>query len=75
MADTTERFVVNGAGDRVAVLIEVADYLKLLDAAEELESIHAFEAAKSTVDVEVIPFEQAVREIEHARECALTSGP
>lgn len=68
MGITAERFVVNDAGDRVAVLIDIADYLELLDAAEELESIRAFDAATSHPSIEAIPFWQAVREIEHVRE-------
>jgi len=68
MTISTERFVVDAAGDRVAVLIDMAEYLKLLEELEELESIRAYDAAKSDSQAEVIPFEQAAREIERSRE-------
>jgi hypothetical protein len=68
MTLSTERFVVDEAGDKVAVLIDMAEYLKLLEELEELESIRAYNAAKADAQAGVIPFEQAVREIEHARE-------
>lgn len=42
-------------------------YVELLEAQEELESIRAFDEAKSSGD-EAIPFSQAVKEIEGARE-------
>lgn len=68
MTISTERFVVDEAGDKVAVLIDMAEYLRLLEEIEELESIRAYDAAKADTQAEVIPFEQAVREIEHFRE-------
>lgn len=42
------------------------DFQKVLEELEELESIRAYDAAKASGD-EVIPFEQAVREIEEKR--------
>ena len=39
---------------------------ELLDAAEELEAIRAYDAAKAT-DEEAVPFEQATEEIERER--------
>ena len=68
MTTSTERFVVNDAGDKVAVLIDMADYVRLLEDLEELESIRAYDAAKADPHAESIPFEQAVREIERTRE-------
>jgi len=67
MDATQDRFVVDDHGNRTAVLIAVERYLELLDAAEELASIRAYDDAKSSGD-EVIPFSQAIREIEDARE-------
>ncbi len=60
-----ERYVVDENGSRVGVLLGIDDYRRLLEELEELESIRAYDAAKASKD-EVIPFEQAVAEIEHA---------
>ena len=60
-----EQFVVDASGNRTAVLLDVKRYNELLEAQEELESIRAYDAAKSTGD-EVIPFSQAIKEIEGA---------
>ncbi len=58
-----ERYVVDEKGDRVGVLLDIKDYRKLLAELEELECIRAYDAAKAFSD-EIIPFEQAVDEIE-----------
>jgi len=58
-----ERYVVDENGSRVGVLLGIDDYRRLLEELEELESIRAYDAAKTSGD-EVIPFEQAVAEIE-----------
>ncbi len=63
MATVNEGYVVDEDGARVGVILPIEDYRKLL---EELESIRAYDAAQSSGD-EVIPFEQAVREIEQDR--------
>lgn len=63
MPTVNEGYVVDEDGARVGVILPIEDYRKLL---EELESIRAYDAAKSSGD-EVIPFEQAVREIEQDR--------
>lgn len=67
MSVNKERFVVDESGNRTAVLIEVERYFELLEAQEELESIRAYDDAKSSGD-EAIPFAQAVKEIEGKRE-------
>lgn len=60
-----ERYIVNENGDRTGVILDIADYQQLLEL-EELECIHAYDAASASND-EVIPFEQAIAEIEQAR--------
>lgn len=64
--DLKERFVVDESGNRVAVLIDIDEYQRVLEALEELESINAFDEAKASND-EVISFDQAVNEIESQR--------
>jgi len=61
-----ERYVVDKKGSKVGIFLDIKDYHKLLEELEELESIRAYDAAKTSGD-QVIPFEQAVTEIEQAR--------
>jgi hypothetical protein len=61
--DLKERYVVDEAGNRIAVLIDIEEYQKVLEALEELESISAYDEAKGSND-EIIPFDQAIEEIE-----------
>jgi len=50
----------------VSVLLDWEDYRGLLEELEELESIRAYDAAKASGD-EVIPFEEAVEEVQDNR--------
>ncbi|WP_457653858.1 hypothetical protein [Rhodocaloribacter sp.] len=63
---TPTRYVTDSQGRRVAVILDLAYYEQLLDAAEELEDIRAYDEAKASGE-EAIPFEQAIREIEQQR--------
>jgi PHD/YefM family antitoxin component YafN of YafNO toxin-antitoxin module len=63
MVPVKERYVVDEHGNRIAVLLDIEDYRNLLAEIEELESIRAYDAAKASDD-RVVPFEQAVAEIE-----------
>ena len=66
MPTVNEGYVVDENGARVGVILPIEEYRKLMEELEELESIRAYDAAKSSGD-EAIPFEQAVREIERDR--------
>lgn len=66
MIQFKERYIVDSEGNRVGVVLDMKDYLRILEALEELESILAYDAAKASSD-EIIPFEQAVAEIERNR--------
>jgi hypothetical protein len=61
-----ERFIVDEKGQRIGVLLDIADYQRLLEELEELEAIRAYDAAKASGD-EVVPLEQAMAEIENDR--------
>jgi len=50
-------------GNGIGVVLDIEDYHRLLQELEELDSIRAYDTAKASGD-EVIPFEQAVMEIE-----------
>jgi hypothetical protein len=67
MATRAERFLVDEEGHRLGVVLDMAEYREILEDLEELESIRAYDAAKASGD-EVIPFEQALREIQRPRE-------
>lgn len=67
MALPKHRFVVDDKGEKTAVILDIVEYKKLLEEAEELEAIRAYDAAKAAGD-EAIPFEQAVTEIERDRQ-------
>jgi hypothetical protein len=66
MISIKERYIVDESGSRVGVVLDIADYRKLLEELEELESIRAYDAAKASGD-KAVPFEQAVVEIEQNR--------
>ena len=57
------RYLVDAHGKQAAVLVEIEQYRALLEAAEELSAIRAYDAAKASGE-EAIPFEQAIEEIE-----------
>ena len=63
MLSVKEQYITDENGRRVSVVLEISAYQKLLEELEELESIRAYDQAKSRDD-EAIPFEQAVEEIE-----------
>lgn len=65
MAVHKQRFVVDDSGKRTAVLLDIEEYEKLIDDAEELDTIRAYDTSKA-IKAEAIPFEQAVSEIERA---------
>ena len=60
---TAAKYVTDNVRTRIGVLIGIDDYHRILEDVEELASIRAYDAAKASGD-EVIPFEQAVKEIE-----------
>jgi len=65
--ELNERYVVDETGSRIAVLIDIEEYRKVLEALEELEAISAYDEAKASCD-EIVPFEQAIKEIESQRQ-------
>ncbi len=67
MITWTERFIVDEHGKGIGVLLDIADYRRLLEELEELEAIRAYDAAKAAGD-EVLPLEQALAEIEQERQ-------
>ncbi len=63
MLPIKEKFIVDENGNQVSVVLDIADYHRLLEEMEELADIIAYLKAKALGD-EFIPFEQAIAEIE-----------
>lgn len=66
MAIPKHQFIVDDSGEKKAVILDMDEYRQLMEEAEELEAIRAYDAAKADAD-EAIPFDQAIREIEQGR--------
>ena len=64
MAITT--FIINEKGKRISAVVPIKKYEQLLQEAEELEDITAYDRALSR-KMEFIPLEQALKEIEANR--------
>lgn len=58
-----ENFVTDSKGKKIAVLLPIKDYNKILDELEEFENIKAYDKAMSR-KLEFIPLNQALKEIE-----------
>jgi hypothetical protein len=61
-----KKYVTDRRGQKIGVVLTMEDYKKVLAHIEELESIRAYDAAKTSGD-EAIPFHQAIQEIERSR--------
>ena len=60
------RYIVDENGKRTGVILSVEEYERLIEELEELEDVRAFDearAAREKGDDEVIPLDQAMREI------------
>ena len=66
MVNAKEKYVTDDQGNRIAVLLEVEEYRRLLNALEELESIRAYDTAVA-VREDAIPFDKAVEELKRDR--------
>jgi hypothetical protein len=65
MSTNRDQFVIDESGNKTGVLVDIHRYSELLEAEEELESIRAYDEAKTSND-EAIPFAQAIKEVEGA---------
>lgn len=63
MNQFNEKYIVNDKGKRIGAVLDILEYQKILEELEELESIRAYDAAKTSKN-EVISFEQAINEID-----------
>ena len=60
---TEPRYVTDASGNRIGVILDLAEYATLLDALEELDAVRAYDTAKAD-ERDVIPLEQALAKIE-----------
>ena len=60
------QFLTNEKGEKVAVVIGIEEYEKLLEELEDLEDIRAYDEAISSGETP-IPFEQALAEVTRSR--------
>jgi len=67
MSSVKERFLVDEAGNRVAVVVSLEDYRQLVADVEELDAIRAYDEAKASGE-RSIPFVQAIAEFERRPE-------
>lgn len=64
------RYVTDEKGERVGVILGIEEYERLLEALEDLEDLRAADEALREIERgedEVIPWEQAKKEIEEER--------
>lgn len=66
MGAIKQQFIEDKEGNRIAVLMPIDQYNKLLEQLEDVSDIRAYDAAKAEND-DIIPFDQAVKEIEKKR--------
>jgi PHD/YefM family antitoxin component YafN of YafNO toxin-antitoxin module len=66
MQATRPRYIVDEKGKKVAVVLEIAEYERLIDRLEELSETVAYLDAKLEGG-EAIPLDQAMEEIERER--------
>ncbi|MCA1728649.1 MAG: type II toxin-antitoxin system Phd/YefM family antitoxin [Actinobacteria bacterium] len=64
------RFVVDENGKRVAVLLDIKEYERMVEELEELEDARAAAEVRAAIErgeEELIPFDQAMQEIEEGK--------
>jgi len=66
MGAIRQQFIEDSQGHKIAVLLPIDDYNRMLEQLEEKDAVKAYDDAKASGD-EVIPFDQAIKEIEEKR--------
>ncbi len=63
MGSPRERYLTNEQGERVAVVLDLAEYRRLVEQAEELEDLRAYDTARASGE-KPIPVREALAQIE-----------
>jgi len=64
------RYVVDETGKRVAVLLDIKEYEKMVEELEDLEDARAADEARAAIErgeEDLLPYDEAVKEIEEER--------
>lgn len=64
------RYVVDENGKRVAVLLDIEEYEKMVEELEDLEDARAADEARAAIErgeEDLLPYDEAVKEIEEER--------
>jgi len=59
-------FIIDKKKQPKAVILPLEEWEKILEEIEELEDIRAFDEAKADDKDEIIPFEQAIKELKNS---------
>jgi hypothetical protein len=73
MAQAKEQFILDGEGKPAFVVLDAKEYERMVEELEELADIRAYDEAKASGEA-VIPFEQAIAEIEKCNRSARTAS-
>lgn len=60
------QFITNESGEKLAVIVPIKEYERLIEESEDMEDLRALEEAE-TIDEEAIPLEDAFQIIEAER--------
>jgi PHD/YefM family antitoxin component YafN of YafNO toxin-antitoxin module len=63
---TKPQFLVDDKGEKIAVVLSIDEYQKLLEELEDLEDVRAYDEAKALGETPV-PFDEAIARIERNR--------
>ena len=66
MIKIKEQYLTDRKGKQVGVFLDIRQYRRLLEQAEELDAIRAYDAAKASKE-KPVAFERVVQELEQAR--------
>ena len=64
------RYIVDEDGNRTDVILPVEEYERLIEALEDLEDVRLYDEARAALqrgESEVVPLEQAMREIREGK--------
>ena len=61
------QFVTDNAGNKLAVILPIKEYNRIMEELEDLEDLQLYEKAKASGNQEFVDAEQAFKEIEEER--------